>query len=316
MLIRDQLLEYDFEVEAMYDSRGVLEHLRENKDYALLILDVNLPHKDGITLASQVRDNISAGVPILFVSGDATRETRARIRRLSLSGPVDFLEKGKFNGETLFNAAMSLIRDSSFHSKLDEVHGRVTNIGSETKSIKTSVDELTQTVLKYKPLSSEELGKLIFDTQEKVCEKNQKAFCNKVDVTIATAKTAVTESVKSVVSPIVSEAIEPEAIIGRMMSRWTVKIIVSLVSTIIAGIFAWFVYTWSIATEAQDGVKALGNTTKQILDVSRQQNENIDKLRQMLRDNRSSGTTVNRFFSPGIPIPVPTSTVSTSAINP
>lgn len=313
-LIRDQLLEYDFEVEAMYDSRGVIEHLRENKDYALLIFDVNLPHKDGVTLASQVRDNISIGMPILFVSADANRETRARIRRLSLTGPVDFLEKGKFNTEGLFNSAMSLIRESSVHSKLDEVHGRVSDIGSETKEIRVSMDLLSEEFKKNKPLTSEQLSKIILETQKKVCEEKTGAACKDFDDKVAALGTLVVNKARAVAEPLISAAVEPEAIVGKAMERWMVKIILALVSTIITGVFGWLVYTWNIATEAQTGVKALNATTEQILNASKAQNDSITKLQQILRDSGRGashpGTTINRFFTP--PIPVPTTLVSTS----
>jgi CheY-like chemotaxis protein len=312
-LIRDQLLEYDFEVEAMYDSRGVIEHLRENKDYALLIFDVNLPHKDGITLASQVRDNISIGMPILFVSADANKETRARIRRLSLTGPVDFLEKGKFNTEGLFNASMSLIRESSVHSKLDEVHGRVSDIGDEAKEIKASVDQLSEEFKKNRPPTPEQLSDIIFKTQKKVCDERSGAACKDFDDKVSALTTLVETKAKTIAAPLISAAIEPETIVSKAMTRWMVRIIVGLISTIITAVFAWFVYTWNIATEAQTGVKALNATTEQILNVTKAQNDSITKLQQILRDSNRNvhgpGTTINRFFTP---VPVPTTLVSTS----
>lgn len=139
-LVRDQLLEFDLDVVTLDSAREVRGHLEKHHDeYALIVLDINMPHKDGLSLANEIRDEIGCTRPILFVSGDAAPTTRSRVMRLSATGYTDFLEKSKFGTEQLFNSCMRLIRDSSVQQKIDGVSGQ---IGGLVKTIGNFVDSV------------------------------------------------------------------------------------------------------------------------------------------------------------------------------
>ncbi len=77
-----------FEVTSFNDGKAAQDHFSSNLDYDLFILDVMLPHVNGIDLCKQVRAQTTA--PILFLSAKGT--TSDRIQGLK-AGANDYLPK-------------------------------------------------------------------------------------------------------------------------------------------------------------------------------------------------------------------------------
>jgi two-component system, OmpR family, alkaline phosphatase synthesis response regulator PhoP len=77
-----------FEVQSFEDGKVARDHFSENLEYDLFILDVMLPHVNGIDLCKQIR--MQSTTPILFLSAKGT--TSDRIDGLK-AGANDYLPK-------------------------------------------------------------------------------------------------------------------------------------------------------------------------------------------------------------------------------
>ncbi|QOX65718.1 response regulator transcription factor [Anoxybacterium hadale] len=87
-LISDSLRDEGFETEMVYTGNDAFRALKENKDYALVILDIMLPEMDGLTICRKIRDEISC--PILLV----TAKNRSIDTILGLEmGADDYIKK-------------------------------------------------------------------------------------------------------------------------------------------------------------------------------------------------------------------------------
>jgi DNA-binding response OmpR family regulator len=72
------------------DGRRGLELIRKYRP-DLVLLDLNLPSMDGVTIVRELRSHpATAATPILVISGDATTETKQRLHE---AGVNDYLEK-------------------------------------------------------------------------------------------------------------------------------------------------------------------------------------------------------------------------------
>ncbi|MCB1169176.1 MAG: response regulator [Leptospiraceae bacterium] len=69
-------------------GEALLALLNESSELALITLDVNMPGKDGLTLATEIRQR-SETAPILMISANVQQAVQDRARELGLS----FLEK-------------------------------------------------------------------------------------------------------------------------------------------------------------------------------------------------------------------------------
>jgi DNA-binding response OmpR family regulator len=116
-LLRDYLVEYDFDVTTFSESREAFEHLEEeDQEYDVLVFDINLPGIDGITLASRLRRSLSLNIPVLFVSAHISDDRRKKIQRMG--DGYGYLEKGSFKAQDLFEKANALITKSRVHVEL------------------------------------------------------------------------------------------------------------------------------------------------------------------------------------------------------
>lgn len=72
------------------DGRRGLDLIRQRHP-DLVLLDLNLPSMNGEAIVRDLRsDPAAAAIPVLMISGDATRETKRRLRE---AGADDYLEK-------------------------------------------------------------------------------------------------------------------------------------------------------------------------------------------------------------------------------
>lgn len=65
-LVSDALEDEGFEPMIQHDGAQALSVIRQSPDFSLIILDIMMPHMDGLALCSKIRDIVSC--PILFVT--------------------------------------------------------------------------------------------------------------------------------------------------------------------------------------------------------------------------------------------------------
>lgn len=94
-VLRDYLELHDFDVTLAKDGRQGLQAFR-GSDPALCILDVMMPHKDGFTLASEIRE-VDADIPLIFLTAKSMKDDILRGYKV---GADDYLTK-PFDSEVL-----------------------------------------------------------------------------------------------------------------------------------------------------------------------------------------------------------------------
>lgn len=123
-----------FEVDSFDNGKTAQDHFSSNINYDLFILDVMLPHVNGIDLCKQVRAETTA--PILFLSAKGT--TSDRIQGLK-AGANDYLPKPFDLEELLLRVAVLTHQQVDETAKVGgwEVNFKTYSIsrGDETKSL-------------------------------------------------------------------------------------------------------------------------------------------------------------------------------------
>ena len=105
-VIQDSLKMSGYKVHLATDGKAGLKQFNENQ-YDLLLLDVMLPHKDGFTLAEDVR-KVNDTVPIVFLT--AKSMTEDRIKGLK-TGADDYITK-PFSSEELILRVEAILKRS------------------------------------------------------------------------------------------------------------------------------------------------------------------------------------------------------------
>lgn len=123
-----------FEVTTFDDGRKAQEHFSSELEYDLFILDVMLPHVNGIDLCKQIRTE--SITPILFLSAKGT--TVDRIQGLK-AGANDYLPKPFDLEELLLRVAVLTHKQSEETAKIGpwEINFKTYSIsnGSESQSL-------------------------------------------------------------------------------------------------------------------------------------------------------------------------------------
>ncbi|MDG1333296.1 MAG: response regulator transcription factor [Crocinitomicaceae bacterium] len=123
-----------FEVTAFDDGRNAQNHFSKELGYDLFILDVMLPHVNGIDLCKQIRAESNA--PILFLSAKGT--TGDRIQGLK-AGANDYLPKPFDLEELLLRVAVLTHHQAEDSAKVGvwEINFKTYSIanGAETQSL-------------------------------------------------------------------------------------------------------------------------------------------------------------------------------------
>jgi len=89
-IVIHQLSSEGYEVFHFPNGKGVLEAVFNNKP-DLVILDINMPEKDGLTVLKEIRDNKeTASVPVLLLT--ATKDEHTVTKSLEL-GVSDYITK-------------------------------------------------------------------------------------------------------------------------------------------------------------------------------------------------------------------------------
>ncbi|NWL86085.1 DNA-binding response regulator [Paenibacillus sp. 79R4] len=86
--MRDALEDDGYDVRIAYDGSQVLDRLEEHEQFDLIILDIMMPHLDGLEVCQVIRDRVAC--PILFLSARSAEADR--IRGLAVGGD-DYIVK-------------------------------------------------------------------------------------------------------------------------------------------------------------------------------------------------------------------------------
>ena len=103
MVVQDSLQRKGYQIDHALDGVEAL-NLFPLKDYQLVILDVMLPHVDGLSVAKEIREK-SAEIPILFLTAKSTKEDLIQGYQ---AGGNDYLRK-PFHLEELFFRVQELL---------------------------------------------------------------------------------------------------------------------------------------------------------------------------------------------------------------
>ncbi|MGN0667087.1 MAG: HD domain-containing phosphohydrolase [Huintestinicola sp.] len=70
-------------------GKAALKILKENNDFDLIMLDVEMPLMDGVETLIKIRsDRLLSGIPIIFVTADNSRETLSKALKYGVSGYI------------------------------------------------------------------------------------------------------------------------------------------------------------------------------------------------------------------------------------
>ena len=90
--MRALLRNFDAEVECVQSAREALMMMLDNADYALLLLDVQMPEMDGYELAAILHEEESTrDIPIIFIT--AIDKSKTYELKGYSSGAIDFIFK-------------------------------------------------------------------------------------------------------------------------------------------------------------------------------------------------------------------------------
>jgi CheY-like chemotaxis protein len=92
------------EVVAERDPRRVVETFRRDGHFDLVLLDLRMPHVDGVTLLAEIRSK-HPEVPVMVVTGYPNRDTAERCRAL---GVTHYLRK-PFDPEDLLRRVRKVL---------------------------------------------------------------------------------------------------------------------------------------------------------------------------------------------------------------
>lgn len=113
-VVQDTLKMNGYKVHLATDGKAGLKQFNENQ-YDLLLLDVMLPHKDGFTLAEDIRKT-NAQVPIVFLT--AKSMTEDKIKGLK-TGADDYITK-PFSSEELLLRVEAILKRSGKSTQQNE----------------------------------------------------------------------------------------------------------------------------------------------------------------------------------------------------
>ncbi|MCX7705596.1 MAG: response regulator [bacterium] len=142
-LYREILKRHQYEVEIQEDVSGAIEALK-NKSFDLVILDLQLPGKSGMSFFEEIRNTGMAFPPVIVCTGLASIENAVDAMK---HGASDFITK-PFTIETLLTAVERNIRINEISKKISEIDmiRSILELNKIIISI-TDIDELCNSVI-------------------------------------------------------------------------------------------------------------------------------------------------------------------------
>lgn len=289
---------YDFEVDDMSDPKKVIQHLHETNNYGLFIIDVNMPGKDGITLATQIRSTFRCTTPIIFVSGDISDETANRIRRLKLSGHVEFMKKGEFDSKELFNMCMAMLKEHHQAKTMQELKGRLghlqENLGEGMSKITDFISEFKKKPLVttescdakaealIKAVRSEVIGISIGKAKGKIDEEfKPENFVPRVAAAL-TPEVLQPKLGMALMPEHIEENLQPDMAFGKVRAASAWKIAVYFILVIFGGLVLFWGNMWNKAEHADAGVQELRIKHQQAIDTMQAQTAQMKQIQKLL----------------------------------
>jgi diguanylate cyclase (GGDEF)-like protein len=129
----------DVEVVEAADAQRALRLARDH-DFAMFLVDINMPDMDGFELASLLRQETrSADTPIVFLTSEAT--ARTYLMRGYRMGAVDFMVSAPVHGEILVQKARVFIQ---MFRKRQELEGIVDDVRRENQDLHVRLEEFVR----------------------------------------------------------------------------------------------------------------------------------------------------------------------------
>ena len=140
LIYRDCLREIrDLEIVEANGGQRALELAREH-DFAMFLLDINMPDMDGFELASRLREEPRAeATPIVFVTSETT--DKPYLMRGYRMGAVDFMVSAPVHGEILVQKARVFLQ---IFRKRQELQGIVHRVRHENTQLHTRLEEFVR----------------------------------------------------------------------------------------------------------------------------------------------------------------------------
>ncbi len=137
-VLRDYLELNDFEVSLATDGLVALREFKSGKEFDLCILDVMMPHKDGFTLATDIR-KIDTEIPLIFLTAKSMKEDMLKGFQL---GADDYLTK-PFDSEVLLYKIKALLSRKLGDQDEEQTHFKIGRFeyDSEMRILKLGKDE-------------------------------------------------------------------------------------------------------------------------------------------------------------------------------
>lgn len=117
----DYLTEVGFEVDYAFNGESCLELSKTNK-YDVIVMDIVMPIKDGISTCTELRDSLRIRTPIIFIT--AKNSLNDKIEGFN-SGADDYLVK-PFDPEELVCRINALIKRGDLQSSYEQELGELT----------------------------------------------------------------------------------------------------------------------------------------------------------------------------------------------
>lgn len=147
--IKEYLMQQDFEVDAAFDGL-IGEKLLKKGNYDCVIMDINLPHKNGYELCREFR-TYNHSTPVLMLT--AFDELEDKVQGFD-SGADDYMTK-PFYMKEIFIRIKSLIKRSqnlAFNEDSENLSFEDVTINQKTKSVKRNGTEIILTPREYQIL--------------------------------------------------------------------------------------------------------------------------------------------------------------------
>lgn len=250
-LTRDLLVAADYDVLVKYDSEEAYAHLADEDEdtgvsYDLLVLDINMPTLDGITLAKRLRKD-GVTTPIIFVSGNLTNGIKRSVQGLGQS--VGFIQK-PVSSDALVSACTDIVSRTQMYVQMGQVQRSL-------RSFETTLTEFVDPVRMDATLTEKVDAKMNL----------QRSSCVRL----------FTETI--------AQHTSPSALVGRAKKDNLFKIIVTLVGILISGAGYMLVNNYQVATYAKDQVIEVGADLKVMSKDIRVQTTQMQEISDKM-DNR------------------------------
>ncbi|MBN8678803.1 MAG: response regulator transcription factor [Chitinophagales bacterium] len=168
--VRKELMEHGYEVDLAFDG-SIGERLFKSKSYDIVLLDINLPHINGLELCKRIRES-NQDVPILMLT--ALGELDDKMEAFA-SGADDFLVKPFHLRELLARLKVFLKRrqlNNAFEEKITvadlEIEFSTKNVSRAGKPINLTAKEFSLLALlirsRGRVLSKNEIAEKVWDT--------------------------------------------------------------------------------------------------------------------------------------------------------